>query len=242
MRVITFEELPSTNQYLQELIAKKECDEGVCIRARFQSSGRGQIGNSWESEPNQNLTFSFALYPEFLPATDQFLLSQLVSVAIKRVLDTYTSEISIKWPNDIYWKDKKIAGILIENSLMGNNIDVSVIGIGLNVNQTTFVSDAPNPVSLAMILERRVDLELLLSEILNEVLVIYINLVQGKKSELRKEYERNLYRADGFFVYSDEGGRFTGKITHVYDDGRLCIVTQNGDERFYYFKEVVFEH
>ena len=111
-------ETNSTNNYLQTFCTREKAEELTTVVADFQTSGRGQRGNSWESEPAKNLLFSFVLFPEFLEARRQFLISQIVSLAIKEELDTYTDDISIKWPNDIYWKEKKICGILIENDLM----------------------------------------------------------------------------------------------------------------------------
>ena len=128
--LIHISETNSTNSYLQTLCAKQQ---GVAafttVVADFQTSGRGQRGNSWESEPKKNLLFSFVLFPDFLEARRQFLISQIVSLAIKEELDSYADDFSIKWPNDIYWKDKKICGMLIENDLMGRNISQSISGI-----------------------------------------------------------------------------------------------------------------
>ena len=128
--LIHISETNSTNSYLQALCSKQQ---GVAafttVVADFQTSGRGQRGNSWESEPKKNLLFSFVLFPDFLEARRQFLISQIVSLAIKEELDSYADDFSIKWPNDIYWKDKKICGMLIENDLMGRNISQSISGL-----------------------------------------------------------------------------------------------------------------
>ena len=129
--LIHISETNSTNSYLQTFCAKEKTEEFTTVAADYQTSGRGQRGNSWESEPHKNLLFSFVLFPEFLEARRQFLISQIVSLAIKEELDTYTDDVSIKWPNDIYWKEKKICGILIENDLIGRNISRSIAGIGI---------------------------------------------------------------------------------------------------------------
>ena len=141
--LIHISETNSTNNYLQTLCARQKVEELTTVVADFQTSGRGQRGNSWESEPLKNLLFSFVLFPDFLEARCQFLISQIISLAIKEELSTYTEDISIKWPNDIYWKEKKICGILIENDLMGRNICQSIAGIGININQEEFYSPAP---------------------------------------------------------------------------------------------------
>ena len=144
-------ETDSTNTYLQQLDADRHLPEGYIAYTDTQRAGRGQRGNSWESQPGKNLTFSLLLRPEHIPANQQFLLSQAVSLAATDVLNRYASGFSIKWPNDIYWEDKKIAGILIENVLSGSTFARSIVGIGLNINQERFISDAPNPVSLFQI-------------------------------------------------------------------------------------------
>ena len=127
--LVYLEETESTNKYLNDLCNKQCVGELTTITTDFQTSGRGQRGNSWESERGQNLMFSFVLYPTFLKARKQFLLSQIISLAIKEELDTHVSDVSIKWPNDIYWKDKKICGMLIENDLTGTHISLSLIHI-----------------------------------------------------------------------------------------------------------------
>ena len=156
--LIHISETNSTNSYLQNFCAKEKTEEFTTVAADYQTSGRGQRGNSWESEPHKNLLFSFVLFPEFLEARRQFLISQIVSLAIKEELDTYTDDVSIKWPNDIYWKEKKICGILIENDLIGRNISRSIAGIGININQEEFHSPAPNPVSLYQITGKQYDI------------------------------------------------------------------------------------
>lgn len=240
MNIIHLDETRSTNQYLQELLQHEEHEEGTCVRAGFQTAGRGQQGNFWESEAGKNLTFSVALYPDFLSIVEQFIISQMVSLAMKEVLDHYAEGISVKWPNDIYWHEKKIAGILIENSLIGGQIQHSIIGIGLNVNQETFLSEAPNPVSLKQITGRDFDLEDLLKELLNTIFTYYMKLVQGGAEEIRKKYLKCLYRKEGFHSYSDENGIFSAKIEDVQETGRLCLLTETGERKYYYFKEVAF--
>ena len=142
--LVYLKETESTNKYLNDLCNKQCVGELTTVTTDFQTSGRGQRGNSWESERGQNLMFSFVLYPAFLKARKQFLLSQIISLAIKEELDTHVSDVSIKWPNDIYWKDKKICGMLIENDLTGTHISRSIAGIGININQEAFTSPAPN--------------------------------------------------------------------------------------------------
>src|ERR1035437_2026424 len=167
------QETASTNELLWKMLRENTLAEGFVVRTDFQTSGKGQIGNLWESESGKNLLFSMALFPQKIRPDQQFLISQLVSVSIKKALDEYVDNITVKWPNDIYWKDKKLAGILIENSLQGNKIKTVVIGIGLNVNQKEFRSNAPNPVSLLQITHKRINRKQLLQQICRNLMEMY---------------------------------------------------------------------
>ena len=158
-RILRVAETTSTNSLLRELIIKESLSEGSVVVADFQTAGRGQIGNVWESEAGKNLMFSTVLYPTCIPANRQFLISQIAALSVKETLDLYTDHVTVKWPNDIYWKDKKICGMLIENDLSGHNLYCSIIGIGINLNQAVFRGDAPNPVSLFQIIGKEVDRE-----------------------------------------------------------------------------------
>ena len=228
---------PSTNALLQEMIRNESLPEGFVVRTDFQTAGKGQPGNSWESETGKNLLFSMVLYPNQIKIDEQFLISQFVSLAIKRTLNQYLYGISIKWPNDIYWNDKKIAGILIENSLQGAKIKSSVIGIGLNVNQLTFKSDAPNPVSMAQIAGKRFSRLKIMNEIVSCIMDLYKN---GDIQVLRNEYMESLFRSDGYYAYKTDNENFMAKIVNVQPDGQLELETQSGERKGFYFKEVQF--
>ena len=227
----------STNVLLWEMIREKSLPEGFVVQTDFQTAGKGQIGNSWESEAGRNLLFSMVLYPQRVTVDNQFLLSQLVSLGIKKALDEYTDGITVKWPNDIYWNDKKLVGILIENSLQGTKIKSSVIGIGLNVNQKMFVSNAPNPVSLLQITGRRQNRKLLLTKIRQNIQKLYTELSVTK---IRAEYAEALYRKDGFYAYRANDETFQAKIISVHPDGQLELETKAGERKGFYFKEVSF--
>ena len=227
----------STNVLLREMLRKEQLDEGFLIHTDFQEAGKGQAGNSWESAEGENLLFSMVLYPEQIAIDEQFILSQLVSIAIKRVLDQYVEDISIKWPNDIYWKNKKLAGILIESSLQGSKIKSTVIGIGLNVNQTEFYSDAPNPISIRQITGKLQDRVELLESIANDIMVMYSEM---HTKSIQSEYAAMLYRKDGFHLYQSEDGFFKASIYAVRPDGQLVLFTEKGNLRNFYFKEVAF--
>lgn len=241
--LIYLEETESTNKYLNELCNKQCVGELTTVTTNFQTSGRGQRGNSWESEAGKNLMFSFVLYPTLLKASKQFLLSQIISLAIKEELDTYVSDISIKWPNDIYWKDKKICGMLIENDLTGIHISRSIAGIGININQDIFTSPAPNPVSLKQITGLSYSPEKILASIMKRVKDYYA-LLQTKENStdtyIANRYASSLFRKEGFHLYTDTNGTFLARLLHIEPDGRLTLEDLVGTERTYLFKEVQY--
>ena len=229
----------STNTFLHEMMRQDKLPEGFLLYTDFQTAGKGQPGNTWESENGKNLLFSMLLYPYSIKVNEQFILSEITSLAIRKVLEKYTDDICIKWPNDIYWKDKKIAGILIENSLFRDRIDTCIIGIGLNVNQEVFISNAPNPVSLRQITGNDINREILLMEIQAELLNIYQNY---SPEFIHQEYLNNLYRRNGFHRYAETTANtvFDAEIEDVLPDGRLILRTQAGETRTFYFKEIQF--
>lgn len=237
---IAYDELDSTNTYLREAKQKEELPEFTYVTAKFQRAGKGQRGNTWESAPNANLMFSVLLRPDSLPMKQHFILSELVSLALLKTLSKYSSHFSIKWPNDMYWKDYKIAGILIENDIEGTSIKESVIGIGLNVNQKSFISDAPNPISLFQILRKELIITDLLHEFHAHLIEEYRKLETGRLSEIATEYQASLYRRDDYYTYFDKDGEFEAQIHRVADDGTLYLVDEKGKLRKYMFKEVKY--
>lgn len=240
-KIIHLEETESTNSYLKDLLKSEQLTEGSFVVADFQTGGRGQMGNSWFSSKGDNLLFSILLYPTEIPANEQFVISRITSLAIKNTLDQFTDDIRIKWPNDIYWKDKKIAGILIENSLQGRVIENSIIGIGLNLNQQIFPPELPNPVSLRQITATQFDKSYILDLFLNEFFLLYRSLQHGEKQVIEDEYMLDLYRVNGYYWYEDENGKFQAKIDNVLPSGHLVLKTLEANEkRMYAFKEVTF--
>ncbi|WP_321334749.1 biotin--[acetyl-CoA-carboxylase] ligase [uncultured Bacteroides sp.] len=240
IKLITVDETDSTNRYLTSLCAEQQVPELTTVLANYQTAGRGQRGNSWEAERGKNLLFSFVLRPSFLEAKKQFLLSQIVSLAIKEALDTYDEGFSIKWPNDIYWREKKICGILIENDLTGNHMNQTIAGIGLNVNQKQFHSSAPNPVSLQQITGEEHDLQFILSSILKRVSVYETKLRNGDIDMITDHYHSSLFRKEGMHLYADKAGQFSAQIIGVAPEGHLILQDQKGTERKYAFKEVQY--
>ncbi len=228
-KIIHIDETDSTNRWLRE----QGGEEDMVVWADYQTAGRGQGTNRWESERGQNLTFSVLLHPSQLQANRQFTLSMQVSLALCEALGQHMGDLSIKWPNDIYWRDAKIAGILIENRIHGMLVRDSIIGIGLNVNQRRFLSDAPNPVSMWQVCECETDRENLLRDILDA-----LQRLLGK--DVRQQYLAQLYRREGFHPYADKDGAFMAQLMDVEDDGHLILQDEEGRRRQYAFKEVSF--
>ncbi|GHV48760.1 biotin--[acetyl-CoA-carboxylase] ligase [Bacteroidia bacterium] len=242
-QIIHLEETASTNRYLQDYLQEERLPEGSAVIAAYQTAGRGQAGNAWESAPGMNLTFSIVVYPESIPANEQFILSQLTSLAVAETLQTYTGGISVKWPNDIYRLDKKICGILIENTLLGEFLQTSVIGIGLNLNQTEFTGNAPNPVSLRQITGKEHDREEVLHNFLQRFYRYYLRALEGRTEGIRQAYMESLYRRDGFHAYCDSrdpNRPFDACILGVEPSGHLLLRLKDGQTRRYAFKEVRF--
>jgi BirA family biotin operon repressor/biotin-[acetyl-CoA-carboxylase] ligase len=240
MNIIKIEACCSTNSFLKELSVKQLLEEHTLLSAREQTNGRGQIGTQWESESGKNLTFSILLYPRFLSIKNNFLLSETIALAVKDVLETYSRDISIKWPNDIYFQDKKVAGILIENEITGQILLQSIAGIGININQEIFRSNAPNPISLKQISGKNTDLEILLEELSVSIEKRYEELRKGETRSIVQDYREALYRKDGFYFYKDKESVFSARIESVGNDGLLHLVGKDGEKRRYAFKEVSF--
>ena len=217
----------STNTLLKQLAAEGNPPE--FIYAGYQTAGRGQTGNSWESEANKNLLCSILLPPN----KNLYFLNIAVGVAMIRIIG---EDFTIKWPNDIYYGDKKAAGILVENAIIGNAIRYSIAGIGLNVNQTTFVSDAPNPISLKQIRGQEYDIEWLMNQLLKAVHTI----LNEPEQDVWAYYKSHLYRREGFWPYEDKKGRFEAAIQDVLPTGEIVLRDTNGQIRQYEFKQIKY--
>ena len=233
-QLIHIEETDSTNRWLRENTPPRAAGEYV-VTADYQTAGKGCGSNSWESERGKNLTFSLLIHPERIPANEQFRITEVASVALCETLAHYISnKVEIKWPNDIYVGDRKICGMLIENRLQGPVIKDSIIGIGLNVNQRQFLSDAPNPVSLYQLTGQETDREALLKDFLEAFERI------SPSETTSRDYRERLYRKGQEAIYEDQRGRFKARLTDVLPDGRLVLRDETNWERAYAFKEVRF--
>ena len=245
-------EVQSTNTYLLDLLAQgTTLPDTTVIYTLRQTAGRGQMGNSWESEPDKNILFSMLLCPTFLPIREQFLLSQICSLGIVEALDELILtkhlqdevKLSIKWPNDIYAGDGKLCGILIENRLMGGALQHSVLGVGINVNQEKWIGNAPNPVSLKM-LGVETDPLTVLDLVTKHIVELYHSLRDNMEMAvtIRERYMQRLYRKDGYYAYYDpaKDEHFDAEIAGVDAQGPLMLRLPSGDVRSYWFKEVKF--
>ncbi len=240
---LTFQELDSTNEEAIRLYQKGELSTPTVIHSHYQSNGKGYGDNYWESAGGKNLTFSIACFPRMIEPSDQFILTQIISLSLWAVVSEVipAKKIAIKWPNDLYVGNKKIAGVLIQNFIKGNSIDFSVIGVGLNVNQKVFLSDAPNPTSLIIETGKIFDTEVLLKKILQHFATYKNNLAALSLSEtIHTRYLENLYRFGVFHRYKDKEGIFTAEITGINSFGQLKLITKKGEKRVYGFKEVEF--
>lgn len=232
------EELTSTNNYAIKLLSVEKPREGTIVRTGYQTAGRGQPGNSWESEKDKNLLFSIILYPEVISPGRQFIVSMALSLGIRDFLNGYASGSSIKWPNDIYVKDDKIAGILIESSTMGEKIQYLVAGIGFNLNQEKFLTDAPNPVSLKQLTGDEYDPDSCLTELAHYLDTRYSQLKNGDILKIKKDYHKHLFRYAKWSEFKTPEGSFTGMIKKVDEDGCLTVLKRSGEVMHFYFKEV----
>ncbi len=234
------EVMESTNETLWEFSSKVNLSDFHTISTDFQTKGKGQDTNVWESEANKNILTSSVVFPEFLEAIDAFQISRWVSLSIIDYLESKgLKQLRIKWPNDIYVGKKKIAGILIQNAIAGNRLSKSMFGVGLNINQEVFMSDAPNPVSLVQLkpaeYEPLEELHYLISTLMKKY-----RLLQKKPAKLISEYHQLLYQRDEFCTYKVAKGIITGKIIGVDEYGRLLLAKQGQEAQAYDLKEVKF--
>jgi BirA family biotin operon repressor/biotin-[acetyl-CoA-carboxylase] ligase len=215
--------------------------EGDVVWADFQTAGRGQRGHIWHSQKGENLTFSVVLEPTFVPIAEQFSVSEIVALSLVDMLAEYGIEAKIKWTNDIYVGDKKLVGILIEHSLASTTLRRTIVGVGVNVNQTEFDSSIPNPVSMAQLLGRQLDIEEVLKCFLDHLQRNYNTLREGAEEVLHERYNSQLYRKGEWHTYAcPSGEKFQAKIVGTAPSGALCLENKDGETKDYLFKEVEF--
>ena len=235
-----FDEIDSTNAYLQR--KQSECDiRNWVVSTDAQTAGKGMGNNGWESEARKNLTFSLAVGMDFLPAERQFLLSEAVPLGIIKVLDAFlpAEKLNIKWPNDIYYGNCKLVGILINSTIKANMMDVSIIGIGLNVNQMQFQDWPTHPVSLKMITDKEYDLPQLLQQIAESIL-LKVEQLKSDPTSIEQDYLKRLFRYRTWADYEVEGKALRLFMTGIDAFGRLQLVDEQQELHCYEVKQIKF--
>ncbi len=238
--IIYKDSISSTNDVAKKLLYTENVTDFTVISANKQLIGKGQRKNSWHSQAGKNLTISIISFPYYLKVPNQFYLSKVISLGILEYLKTKADYFKIKWPNDLYHKDKKIGGILIENSIAGSTIKNSVTGIGLNINQTDFPIDLPSATSLSLITDSEYQLNEELNYLLKYIYQYYNDLRKLNFAGIDKLYHNDLYKRNIICYFKDSTGKFKGEIIGTEPHGKLIIQTVNKEIRTYGFKEVEF--
>ncbi len=232
-------ETDSTNRLLRDYRGEEGRLMTVAV-ADYQTAGRGQGGNTWESARGQNLLFSVKVGPKGLAARRQFVMLEAGALAVRDALRHYANGFTVKWPNDVYWRDMKISGTLSECTVAKGLVSGCILGIGINVNQQEFTGGAPNPVSLANILEREASRDELLGLFIDGFRGSLGMIDAGRYDEIHARYAASLYRREGFHAYRDATGGFMAAIERVEPDGRFVLRRADGSESGYLFKEVEY--
>lgn len=236
--ILKYKQLESTNTLASNLLQTNALGGPSVILAEEQLLGRGQMQTKWHSSPNKNLLLSVVFTKLNLKISDQYFLNKVIGLAVLNALNSFSDKLKIKWPNDIYFQNKKLAGILVENQIQGEKIKNCIVGIGLNVNEINFPKSLPNPISLAGITKSMINLTSIESEF---PFTVY-DLVQKfllRKDWVEEQYHNNLYRINEIHSFRDDKGEFQGIITYVNKNGQL-IIQCNNTNRAYNNKEVKF--
>jgi BirA family biotin operon repressor/biotin-[acetyl-CoA-carboxylase] ligase len=240
--LLHFDALDSTNSYATNLLAKSDPIDGTVISAAFQTTGRGQIGSNWESESGKNLLLSIILYPTFLNVRRPFILNQAIALGVHDFLSGQTEQaVWIKWPNDIHIKDKKVAGILIQNTLSGSSVQHTIVGLGINILQNEFPDHLPKATSLSIETGKQPEPSSLYEPLFRAVEVWYLRLKAGETSLIQNAYLDRLYRLRQWsnFVRPHTGEVFQGQIVGINESGKL-LIEHDGETEVFGMKEVSF--
>ena len=235
----SFQELPSTNTWLMESLVAHKLPEGTLVLADHQTEGKGQFGAIWSSEPSSSLTFSILLKPIFLPISNTFDISICIALAIHDCLNELRPGFKIKWPNDIYFENKKVAGILIENQIHKSSCEHSVVGIGLNVNQTEFFK-LPKATSLKQIIGVNFPVQNLLDRLCETIEARYLQLRANMYPSLLKSYLEHMYWFNEIHTFQTKAIQFNASIIGVLRNGRLLLKFSDGSTRDFEIKELQF--
>ena len=240
VKFISLPEVDSTNNYLRNYAAQNELDSSVLLLAGYQTAGRGQHANSWHSKPDKNLLLSL-LIEEVIPVGKAFYLSKITALAIQRLLEDEIGEkVFVKWTNDIYVADKKIAGVLIENTMKGDKITRSIIGVGLNLNQIEFPKDLPNPVSLKQITGKDYDIEKFGMKFYNNFQETFLKFQQGFFTILDNDYNNCLYKKNQWVGIKTENQNKMVKVLLVNPKGALIVENKKGEQEQFVYGEIQF--
>ena len=227
----------STNDICAELISKGDIKDGTIVITDYQTRGKGQGGNTWESNNGENLTLSLILDTSFLNLHDQFYLNMMVCLSLSDLIREYVKiDVSIKWPNDIYFQNSKICGILIQNILKGSSLEYSIIGMGINVNQQKF--NYQSAISLNTITGRWYNLESVLQRLIEILDSYWIQLKEGHFERLRSIYIKQLMWLNEEHTFQGPH-LFNGKIIDIDKTGRLIVESEN-TLHTYNYKEIKF--
>lgn len=221
--IIELFSVDSTNTYLINLSQETNLPEGTLVKATHQTNGKGQRGNIWHSESGKSLCISILLYPN-INLKKQFSFNKCISLAICQALNQYNVSAKIKWPNDIYVDDRKISGLLIENTIRGNNLIQSVIGIGINVNNE--LNDMPLAISLKECVKESIEMESLLSSVCESVERNYFLFKQNSRL-IDEFYHKYLYKKGELQTFFKDNIAFIGKIDSVNELGQLVLEKEN---------------
>ena len=239
--IISKDTVDSTNNVASALLLQSHLPEGTVILAKEQSAGKGQQGATWESEKGKNLLASFILYPAFVKPRNIFDINITVSLAMYDFAKMLLKKnVTVKWPNDLYYENKKIAGLLIENSIRNTEINYSIIGMGINLNQVTFSSNIPDATSLKTILKKELDLQQVFNVLCQCLEARYLQLKANKTGMQRNEYLKSLYRFNTPAKFTAKGMTIEGKIVDVSEDGKLVLENADGKLKAFGFKEIIF--
>jgi BirA family biotin operon repressor/biotin-[acetyl-CoA-carboxylase] ligase len=229
----------STNDIALKALRQKEAYEGSIFITNHQTHGKGQRGNTWETKPGENLTFSLVLQPHFLDLSEQFLLNMAISNAIRQGMQEYIPQLHVKWPNDLVVPGAgKIGGILIENLVGSKGWEYAVVGIGLNINQREFSS--PQATSLSLVTGSSYPLEELFKLLITHVEQAYLALKKGKRELLKQEYLRHLYLLNQWAQYRVGEQTLEGKIIGLSEMGNLLLELPSGQQQSFGIKEITF--
>ena len=245
MNIIHLKEVDSTNIYLLNNADKFSNEETTVAVSDYQTAGRGMGTNTWESEPDKNLLFSILIHPIWLEPQMQYIISMAHALSLYDVLSSYSKDVTIKWPNDIYWKERKISGTRIDGNIKAGKLSDMVIGTGININQNEFHGSAPNPVSLTQITGKAYNRQTILNEIIARF-KLYLDIAKSEWtihkdcSTILTEYHKHLFWKEGIHHYEDANGQFDAEFIEVLPNGIMRLKRTDGTISEYEFKEVKY--